>query len=64
MGVLSVRTVDASTGKIAPARIHLTASDGKFYCPPETYARFLQGALDHAFHTRPVRSISTCPSVR
>ena len=51
MGVLSVRTVDASTGKIAPARIHLTASDGKFYCPRETYSRFLQGALDHAFHT-------------
>lgn len=51
MGVLSARIVDASTGSQTHARIHLTASDGKFYCPPETFARFTQGGGDHIFHS-------------
>ena len=50
MGTLSVRTVDAGTGAQTGSRIHLTASDGKFYAPAEAYAR-LSGQGDHLFHS-------------
>ena len=49
MGVLSVRTVDAG-GQVTPARIHLTASDGKFYAPADAYAR-VSAAGDAVFHS-------------
>ena len=51
MGIVSVRVVDASREESTHARIHLTASDGKFYCPLETFARFTQGGNDHIFHS-------------
>jgi Tol biopolymer transport system component len=50
MGTLSVRTVDADTDQPTAARIHLTASDGKFYAPPTTYAR-VNGMGDPILHT-------------
>ena len=49
MGVLSVRTLDGTTGAEMAARIHLRAADGRFYAPPDAYAR-LGGANEHAFH--------------
>ena len=49
MGVLSVRTVEAG-GQATPARIHLTASDGKFYAPADAYAR-ISAAGDPVFHS-------------
>jgi dipeptidyl aminopeptidase/acylaminoacyl peptidase len=49
MGVLSVRTRDAVTGQLTGSRIHLTASDGKFYAPHDAYAR-VSGADDRVFH--------------
>ena len=48
-GVLSVRTVDASRQTTA-ARVHLTASDGKFYAPADAYAR-ISAAGDPVFHS-------------
>jgi Tol biopolymer transport system component len=48
-GVLSVRTVDSSSRTTA-ARVHLTASDGKFYSPTDAYAR-ISAAGDPVFHT-------------
>ena len=48
-GVLSVRTID-SAGQTTGARIHLTASDGKFYAPPDAYAR-VSAAGDPVFHS-------------
>ena len=50
VGTLSVRVHDAETGDTIGARIHLTASDGKFYAPAESYAR-VSGVGDHIFHT-------------
>ena len=50
MGVLSVRTKPAQTGNVTGSRIHLTASDGKFYAPLDAYAR-LSGRGDHIVHT-------------
>src|SRR5262245_3929820 len=50
VGVVSIRTADAETGQPTPARIHMTAADGKFYAPPDTYARVAQGSREHAFH--------------
>ena len=50
MGVLSVRTRDATTGEVTGSRVHLAASDGKFYAPSDAYAR-LSGRGDHLFHT-------------
>lgn len=65
MGILSVEVMDAESDKQTPARIHLTAGDGKFYCPPESFARFTQGGHDHIFHSNgafevevPVGSVS------
>ncbi len=49
MGVLKVRTVDDATGEEVAARIHLRASDGRFYAPPDAYAR-IGGAGVHSFH--------------
>lgn len=49
-GVLAVRTVDAESGAVTGSRIHLTASDGKFYAPSDSYAR-LSGQGDPLFHT-------------
>ncbi len=49
MGILSVRTVDAATGALTGSRIHLTASDGKFYAPSDAYAR-ASGEGDPLFH--------------
>ena len=48
-GVLAVRTADAG-GQATPARIHLTASDGKFYAPADAYAR-VSAAGDPVFHS-------------
>ncbi len=49
VGVLSVRTVDDSTGEEVASRIHLTASDGRFYAPPDAYAR-VGGSDENIFH--------------
>ena len=49
-GMLSVRTYADDDDDRTPSRIHLVAADGKFYCPPETFARYTQGGHDHAFH--------------
>ncbi len=49
VGVLQVRTVDDGTGAEAAARIHLRAGDGRFYAPPDAYAR-IGGANEHSFH--------------
>ncbi len=50
VGVLAIQTIDSGTGHPTPARIHLTAADGKFYAPPDTYARVAQGSREHVFH--------------
>ena len=50
MGVLSLRTRAADTGEVTGSRVHLAASDGKFYAPTDAYAR-LSGQGDHLFHT-------------
>jgi Tol biopolymer transport system component len=50
MGVLEVRINDATTQHPTGTRIHLTASDGKFYAPAAAYAR-ISSAGDHIFHT-------------
>ena len=39
MGTLAVQTVDGATGLPTGSRVHLTASDGKFYAPTDAYAR-------------------------
>ena len=49
MGVLSVRTVDAASREKIASRIHLAASDGRFYAPPDAFAR-IGGAGEHSFH--------------
>jgi dipeptidyl aminopeptidase/acylaminoacyl peptidase len=48
-GVLSVQVVD-DRGQPAAARVHLTASDGRFYAPSDAYAR-VSGVGDRMFHT-------------
>ena len=50
IGVLSVSTRDRGTGEVTGSRVHLAASDGKFYAPADAYAR-LSGQGDHLFHT-------------
>ena len=47
-GTLSLTTVDADDNPVA-SRIHLTASDGKFYAPADAYARVAR-AGDRIFH--------------
>ncbi len=49
MGVLSVRTTVAGSGEVTGSRVHLTASDGKFYAPADAYAR-VSGLDDPMFH--------------
>jgi dipeptidyl aminopeptidase/acylaminoacyl peptidase len=49
MGTLRVRTLDAG-GATTGSRIHLTASDGRFYAPPSQYARIQGGGGAWAFH--------------
>jgi Tol biopolymer transport system component len=49
MSGLHVRIVDEA-GRVTPARIYLTAADGKFYAPPDAYARIgINGR--HTFYT-------------
>lgn len=50
MGELSLSTRDSGTGEATGSRVHLAASDGKFYAPADAYAR-LSGRGDHLFHT-------------
>ncbi|MDE2980532.1 MAG: CehA/McbA family metallohydrolase [Gemmatimonadota bacterium] len=47
-GTLEVATADQDGGLLA-SRVHLTASDGKFYAPAEAYARVAR-ASDRIFH--------------
>ena len=49
-GTLVVRVVDLSAGQEVAARVHLTASDGRFYAPADAYAR-VTGVGDRIFHT-------------
>ncbi len=49
MGRLEVETIDAGTGDPTAARIHLEASDSKFYAPETAYAR-ISGVGDRVFH--------------
>ena len=49
MGVLTVRTTVAGSGEVTGSRVHLTASDGKFYAPADAYAR-TSGMDDPMFH--------------
>lgn len=49
-GVLSVRIRSTDSGAPTAARVHLVASDGRFYAPTDAYAR-ISGANDHVFHT-------------
>jgi len=49
MGVVSITTTDAATGRPTATRIHLTASDGKMYAPEDAYAR-VSGVGDRVFH--------------
>ena len=49
MGVLSMRTVDATTGEVVASRIHLTAADGKAYAPSDAFA-LTSRAGDRVFH--------------
>jgi TolB protein len=49
MGRLSVTTLGPD-GEPTGTRVHLTASDGKWYTPPNAYARLPQRARVGAFH--------------
>ena len=49
MGTLRVRTVGPD-GETTGSRMHLTASDGKFYAPTDQYARIQQRGRTWAFH--------------
>ena len=50
MGKLNVRISHRDTGGSVGSRVYLTASDGKTYVPPDTYARF-SGVGDKLFHS-------------
>ncbi|MBK9170955.1 MAG: CehA/McbA family metallohydrolase [Bryobacterales bacterium] len=60
MGKLTVRILDAATGKPMPGRIHLTASDGRGHAPPDSWFRADWMMFDHMdqageyhwFHTK------------
>jgi TolB protein len=56
MGTLSLRTLD-DRGRLTGARIHVTASDGKFYAPPTAYAR-VSAAGDRIFHSSGEASVA------
>ncbi|MBL8960710.1 MAG: CehA/McbA family metallohydrolase [Gemmatimonadetes bacterium] len=49
MATLHLRVVDQATARETPARVHLTATDGKLYTPDDAYAR-LSWANDRVFH--------------
>ena len=56
MGRAHVRIVDGGTGALAAARVYAPASDGKFYPPPDAYARVAGVRMtyrsgEHIFHT-------------
>jgi TolB protein len=50
MGMLSVRVTDNEDGQVTPARLHLTAADGKFYPPADAYA-MISRAGDNMFQS-------------
>jgi len=50
MGTLKVETVDAASGEPTPSRIHLSASDGRFYAPTDAFARIGGLGGDPLFH--------------
>jgi TolB protein len=49
-GALTIDIVDDETGRAIAGRVHVTASDGKFYAPATAYAR-VDWASDRVFHT-------------
>ena len=49
MGILKVRVESGSNAELTHNRVHLTASDGKFYTPNNAYAR-ASGRGDMIFH--------------
>lgn len=49
MGTLKVRVREEGVSELTPNRVHLTASDGKFYGPNDAYAR-MSGQRDPIFH--------------
>lgn len=56
MGAVRVRVVDQRSGAPTAARIYADASDGKFYAPPDAYARIASTRMtrrlnDHVFHS-------------
>jgi len=52
MGTLEVRINDAMSGTLTPARIYLTASDGKAYAPADAFRRIAPRAnKEDYFHT-------------
>jgi TolB protein len=50
VGTIELRVLDRESGTSTAARVHLTASDGRFYAPANRYAR-LDWAGDRVFHT-------------
>lgn len=62
MGRVRVRVVDEASGAVTQARIHAEAADGKFYPPPEAYARIGRGG-EHFFHTAGVFEMEAPPGV-
>ncbi len=50
VGTLNVEILDAASMQATAARVHLTASDGRFYAPSDAYAR-VSAARDRIFHT-------------
>lgn len=49
MGTLKVRVTESGSPTITPNRVHLKASDDKFYAPNNAYAR-ISGQKDPMFH--------------
>lgn len=49
MGTLKVRVAEAGDASMTPNRVHLSASDDKFYVPNDAYGR-LNGQKDQMFH--------------
>src|SRR5687767_684948 len=50
VGKVTVRVIDAGTGRLTPARIYARASDGKPYTPSDSYER-LSSLNEPLFHT-------------
>lgn len=50
VGRLALRVVEKGSGRLLGARVHLAAADGRFYAPPDRYAR-VSWAGDRVFHT-------------